>query len=80
MCQPQPPIPVETEDTASNIIMNGTAKKNRYRAIDMIIIGYVTEYDKIFSIYYGRKEGKIWKIMSQITTRYGIIEIRNQDI
>ena len=32
----QPPTPVEIDNTAENIIVNGTSKQKRYRAIDMI--------------------------------------------
>ena len=31
----KPPIPVATENTAANSIVNGKAKQKRYRAIDI---------------------------------------------
>ena len=51
----QTPTLVATLNKASNIIVNVTAKQKISRAIDMIFIGYVIEYEKIMSTYSGKR-------------------------
>ena len=74
MVHQQPPAPVATYNTVENNTVSGTLKQRIPIAIDMIIIGSETEYNKMVSAYSGKRKGKSWCIMSQDTIQYGIIE------
>ena len=59
--------------------MDRTAEQKISRAID---IKFHWLHDKMQKkiIYYGEKERKTWRIMSQNTTQYGTTELCGQDI
>ena len=76
MSHSQLPTPVETDNTAGNIIVNGTGKQKKIHSNSHDILLGKKQIMTIFfqHIMGGRKEKTCW-IMSQYTTQYGTTEL-----
>eukprot|EP00978_Attheya_sp_CCMP212_P022409 scaffold66883_cov24-Attheya_sp.AAC.1 len=71
----QPPTPVATDNSAAESVLNGTAKQKSPEQSTCDFIGCGTEFAKANFMYFGRRENKMWPIITRNTTQLPTTEL-----